>query len=93
VWQPGDWARERVSTGGAYTRDISFMPSRFVTDGHDTDDKLILVHNQPAAVFVCLDGMHHDPEHKGWWHLEAGFSKCNSQKAPPAGARRTWNLS
>ena len=25
---------------------------------------------------------HHGPGHKGWWHLEAGFGKCNSQGAP-----------
>ena len=29
-----------------------------------------------------LDGTYHDPEHKGWWHLEAEFGKCNSQNAP-----------
>ena len=56
--------------------DISFFPMRVLIDGHDTDGKLVLADNQLAAVFVRLDGTYHDPEHKGWWHLEAGFGKC-----------------
>jgi hypothetical protein len=56
--------------------DISFLPMRVLIDGHDTDGTLVLANNQLAAVFVRLDGTHHDPEHKGWWHLEAGFGKC-----------------
>jgi hypothetical protein len=62
--------------------DISFQPIRVLIDGHDTDGRLILADNQLAAVFVRLDGTHHNPEHKGWWHLEAGFGKCNIQNAP-----------
>ncbi|MBM1170615.1 hypothetical protein JQC81_06555 [Microvirga arabica] len=62
--------------------DISFQPIRVLIDGHDTDGRLVLADNQLAAVFVRLDGTHHDPEHIGWWYLEAGFGKCNSQKAP-----------
>jgi hypothetical protein len=64
------------------TLDISFMPMRVLIDGHDTDGRLILADNRLAAVFVRLDGTHHDPEHKGWWHLEAGFGKCNFRDAP-----------
>ncbi|MBL0407997.1 hypothetical protein JKG68_29290 [Microvirga aerilata] len=32
--------------------------------------------------FAALDRTYHDPEHKGWWHLEAGFGKCNFRDAP-----------
>ena len=46
-------------------------------DGHDSEGSLVLADNQLAAVFVRLDGEHHDPEHKGRWHLEAGFGKCD----------------
>jgi hypothetical protein len=64
------------------TLDISFQPMRVLIDGHDTEGNLVLADNQLAAVFVRLDGTHHDPEHKGWWHLEAGFGKCNVQHVP-----------
>jgi len=64
------------------TLDISFMPMRVLIDGHDTDGNLVLADSQLAAVFVRLDGTHHDPEHKGWWHLEAGFGKCSTRFAP-----------
>lgn len=59
--------------------DISFQPMRVLIDGHDSAGKLVLADNQLAAVFVRLDGTHHDPEHQGCWHLEAGFGKCNVQ--------------
>lgn len=59
------------------TLDNSFQPMRVLIDGHDKDGRLGLADNQLAAVFVRLDGTHHDPEHKGWWHLEAGFCKCD----------------
>ena len=62
--------------------DISFQPMRVLIDGHDTDGRLILADNQLAAVFVRLDGTYHDPEYKGWWHLEAGFGKCNVRNTP-----------
>jgi hypothetical protein len=62
--------------------DISFQPMRVLIDGHDTDGYLVLADNQLAAVFVRLDGTYHDLEHKGWWHLEAGFGKCNTRNAP-----------
>jgi hypothetical protein len=64
------------------TLDISFQPMRVLIDGHDTDGRLVLADNQLAAVFVRLDGQSHDPEHKGLWHLEAGFGKCNVRDAP-----------
>jgi hypothetical protein len=66
----------------AMTLDISFMPMRVLIDGHDTDGKLVLADNQLAAVFVRLEGSHHAPEHRGGWHLEAGFGKCNVRAAP-----------
>ncbi|WP_457093080.1 hypothetical protein [Microvirga sp. P5_D2] len=64
------------------TLDITFIPMRVLIDGHDTDGNLVLTDDQLAAVFVRLDGTHYDPEHKGWWHLEAGFGKCNIRDAP-----------
>jgi hypothetical protein len=66
----------------AMPRDISFVPVRVLIDGHDTDGKLVLADSQLAAVFVRLDGTHHDPHHKGWWHLEAGFGRCDVRVAP-----------
>ncbi len=62
--------------------DISFEPMRVLIDGHDSEGYLVLADNQLAAVFVRLDGEHHDLERKGWWHLEAGFGKCNIRNAP-----------
>ncbi len=62
--------------------DITFQPMRVLIDGHDAEGRLILADGQLAAVFVRLDGTHHDPEHKGWWHLEAGFGKCNIRNVP-----------
>jgi len=56
---------------------------RVLIDGHDSEGRLILAENQLAAVIVRLDGEHHDPEHKGLWHLEAGFGRCNVRIAPP----------
>jgi hypothetical protein len=66
----------------AMTLDISLMPMRVLIDGHDSEGYLVLADNQLAAVIVRLDGEHHDPEHKGWWCLEAGFGKCNTRDAP-----------
>ena len=62
------------------TLDISFQPIRVLIDGHDTDGRLILADGQLTAVIVRLDGSIHDPEHKGLWHLEAGFGKCDVRK-------------
>jgi hypothetical protein len=33
-------------------------------------------------VIVRLDGEAHAPEHKGRWHLEAGFGPCEARIAP-----------
>jgi hypothetical protein len=63
--------------------EISFQPMRVLIDGHDSEGLLILADNQLAAVIVRLDGETHNPEHKGLWHLEAGFGKCNVRVAPP----------
>jgi hypothetical protein len=62
--------------------DISFQSMRVLIDGHDSEGRLVLADHQLAAVFVRLDGTHHDLEHKGLWHLEAGFGKCNIRNAP-----------
>jgi hypothetical protein len=64
------------------SRDISFQPLRVLIDGHDGEGNLVLADHQLAAVIVRLDGEHHDPEHTGRWHLEAGFGKCNVREAP-----------
>ena len=62
---------------------ISFQPLRVLIDGHDSEGSLVLWDGQLAAVIVRLDGEHHDPEHEGLWHLEAGFGKCDIRVAPP----------
>ncbi len=62
---------------------ISFQPMRVLIDGHDSEGNLILADGQLAAVIVRLDGKTHDPKHKGLWHLEAGFGKCDVRVAPP----------
>ncbi|MBM1169869.1 hypothetical protein [Microvirga arabica] len=61
---------------------ISFQPMRVLIDGHDSEGNLILSDDQLAAVIVRLDGEYHDPEHSGWWYLEAGFGKCSVSNAP-----------
>jgi hypothetical protein len=63
---------------------ISFEPMRVLIDGHDSEGSLVLADGQLAAVIVRLDGEHHGPDHKGLWHLEAGFGKCDARVAPPA---------
>jgi hypothetical protein len=62
-------------------------------DGHDTDGNLVLADNQLAAVFVCLDGTHHDPEHKQRWRLEAGawVEQILMRKAYNFAEGRLWN--
>ena len=62
--------------------DITFIPMRVLIDGHDSEGYLVLADNQLAAVFVRLDGEHHDLERGGLWHLEAGFGKCNTRDVP-----------
>jgi hypothetical protein len=67
----------------AMSFNISFQPMRVLIDGHDSEGNLILANGQLAAVIVRLDGQTHHPEHKGLWHLEAGFGKCDVRVAPP----------
>lgn len=62
--------------------EISFQPIRVLIDGYDTEGRLVLADGQLAAVFVRLDGTYHDPDHVGWWHLEAGFGRCDIRNAP-----------
>jgi len=63
-------------------RDISFQPISVLIDGHDSEGRLILAGGQLVAVIVRLDRQTHNPEHKGQWHLEAGFGKCEARNAP-----------
>ncbi len=82
VWPFGNRPFAPTWKAKAMPLDISSMPLRVLIDGHDSEGNLVLVDHQPAAVFVRLDGTHHDPHHKGWWHLEAGFGKCDVRVAP-----------
>jgi hypothetical protein len=66
----------------AMLHDISFQSLRVLIDGHDSEGNLVLSGGQLAAVIVRLDGEHHGPDNKGWWHLEAGFGKCDVRNAP-----------
>jgi hypothetical protein len=66
----------------AMPHDISFQSLRVLIDGHDSEGSLVLSDGQLAAVIVRLDGEHHGPDNKGWWHLEAGFGKCDVRDAP-----------
>ena len=59
--------------------DISFQPVSVLIDGHDSEGRLIFADDQLSAVIVRLDGESHIPEHKGRWHLEAGFGKCDAR--------------
>ena len=79
-WVSGHFAADLKAK--ATTLHISLVPLRALIDGHDIESNLVFWDNQLAAAFVRLDGTHHDPEHKGWWHLEAGFGKCDIRAAP-----------
>ena len=79
IWQPTLRPNRKAKV---MTLDISFLPMRVLVDGHDSQGNLILADNQLAAVIARLDGEHHDSEHKGLWHLEAGFGKCNVRETP-----------
>lgn len=57
--------------------DITYQPVQVLIDGHDSEGRLIFANGQLTAVIVRLDGEAHSPDHKGRWHLEAGFGKCN----------------
>ncbi|MGF9756191.1 hypothetical protein AAII07_13370 [Microvirga sp. 0TCS3.31] len=62
---------------------ITSKPVKVRIDGHDSDGRLIFADDQLSAVIVRLDGEAHIPEHKGQWHLEAGFGPCDVRLAPP----------
>lgn len=63
--------------------DITYDPVQVLIDGHDSEGRLIFADKKLSAVIVRLDGESHAPEHKGRWHLEAGFGKCDPRVAPP----------
>ena len=62
--------------------DITYQPVQVLIDGHDSEGRLIFANGQLSAVIVRLDGESHAFEHKGRWHLEAGFGKCDARMAP-----------
>jgi len=62
--------------------DITSQPVRVRIDGHDSEGRLIFADDQLSAVIVRLDGETHIPEHKGRWHLEAGFGPYDARVAP-----------
>ncbi len=64
--------------------DITLQPVKVLIDGHESEGRLIFADDQLAAVIVRLDGQAHATEHKGHWHLEAGFGRCEARIAPPA---------
>lgn len=63
--------------------DITFQPVKVRIDGHDSEGRLIFADDQLSAVIVRLDGEAHAHDHKGRWHLEAGFGPCEARVAPP----------
>ena len=67
--------------------DITSQPVWVLIDGHDSEGRLIFADNQLSAIIVRPDGVRpdgeaHVPKHKGRWHLEAGFGKCDARIAP-----------
>jgi hypothetical protein len=62
---------------------ITFQPVKVLVDGHDGAGRLIFADDQLSAVIVRLDGEAHRPEHRGCWHLEAGFGPCEARTPPP----------
>lgn len=63
--------------------DITFQDVKVLIDSHDTEGRLIFADDQLSAVIVRLDGDAHAAEHRGRWHLEAGFGRCDTRMAPP----------
>ena len=63
--------------------DITFQPVKVLFDGHDSEGRLIFADGQLASVIVRHDGEAHSREQKGYWHLEAGFGKCDVRNVPP----------
>ena len=60
---------------------ITSKPVKVRIDGHDSEGRLIFADNQLSAIIVRPDGEAHVPKHKGRWHLEAGFGKCDARIA------------
>jgi hypothetical protein len=58
-------------------RVITFQAIPILIDGHDTQGQLVLADGELTAVLARLDGDAHDLLIKGWWHLEAGFGRCD----------------
>lgn len=63
--------------------EITYQPVKVLIDGHDSEGRLIFADDQLTSVIVRLDGEAHPPEHKGRWHMEAGFGHCDVRVAPP----------
>jgi hypothetical protein len=82
---------------------ITFQAIPILIDGHDTQGQLVLADGELTAVLARLDGDAHDPKMKGWWHLEAGFGRCDAAKslvvfktfeeAGSWGSRHNWTTS
>ena len=64
--------------------DITYQPVRVLIDGHDSEGRPIFADDALTSVIVRLDGDAHLSEHKGRWHMEAGFGHCDVRVAPPA---------
>jgi hypothetical protein len=63
--------------------DITFQLVKVPLQGHDGEGRLIFADDQLSAVIVRLDDEAHLPEHRGCWHLEAGFGACEARTSPP----------
>ncbi len=57
---------------------ITFQAIPILIDGHDTQGQLVLADGELTAVLARLDCDTHDPKLKGWWHVEAGFGRCDA---------------
>jgi hypothetical protein len=57
---------------------ITFQAIPILIDGHDTQGQLVLADGELTSVLARLDGDTHDPKLKGWWHVEAGFGRCDA---------------
>lgn len=61
------------------SRGINFQPIPVLIDGFDTEGQRVLAEGELCAVLTRLDGDAHDPEMKGWWHLEAALDTAPSR--------------
>ena len=68
----------RPSQGVAVSKVITFQAIPILIDGHDTQGQLVLADGELTSVLARLDGDTHDPKLKGWWHVEAGFGRCDA---------------